>query len=166
MHAEAYGWISETLTRLPAPRSVLEFGSRNINGSVRGLFQDVVYVGVDQRPGPDVDVVADAVTYRPETPVDLLVCAEVLEHADQAQALVANAVSCVRPGGHLLITCAMPHRRRHSGTDGGPVRWGEYYQNVRPAELEAWLATAGAHVRICETHPQRGDLYVLAEVPA
>jgi hypothetical protein len=46
----------------PAVLSVLEFGSRNLNGSVRSIIHAHTYVGVDLYEGPDVDIVGDAAT--------------------------------------------------------------------------------------------------------
>jgi hypothetical protein len=164
MHHGAYRWIADSIARLPKPSSVIEFGSRNINGTPRPLLPGVRYVGVDRREGDGVDVVADGVTYRPDEPADLVICAEVLEHAEEAAALLINAVACTAIGGHLIVTCATTGRAPHSGLDGGALRAGEFYQHVTPEELETWLKIAGAEIVELAVHPGRGDLYALAVV--
>jgi hypothetical protein len=167
MHAEAYRWIGETLQRLPTPTRVLELGSRDINGTPRPLVPaDTEYVGIDLVHGPGVDFVANAKNYRPHQKVDLVLCCEVLEHAENAGDIVRNAVACTAPGGHVLITCATTGRAPHSAVDGGPLRPGEFYRNVTPSDLVAWLSLAGARESEVLVREYIGDLYVLARVPA
>lgn len=163
MHPQAYRWLGDTLSALPTPSRVIELGSRDINGTPRPLVNGTVYVGVDSREGAGVDVVADAATFAPEAPADVVLCCEVLEHAEQPQAIVANAVRCAKPGGHVLITCATTGRRAHSGWDGLGLRPGEHYRNIDADQLKGWLEAAGAGIREMTLHPERGDLYVLAE---
>ena len=133
MHAEVYRWIGEMIGKLPRPpASVLELGSRNINGTPRPLFEGVEeYVGVDVQPGPGVDIVADGVKYQHWEPSDLVLCCEVLEHTPAASALVANAVTLAAPGGHVLITCATHPRAAHSAVDGGALHTANTTRTLR-----------------------------------
>jgi hypothetical protein len=156
-------------TRLgPAPRRVVELGSREVaGGTVRGLFSEALsYVGLDLVDGPAVDVVADARTWRPpagEAPPDLVLCLEVLEHTPHGRAILANAHALLPCGGRLVVTAAAPPRAPHSAADGGPLRPGEYYRNVEPAVLADWLASCGPCApEAFEYHPQRGDVYASA----
>jgi hypothetical protein len=58
MHEAVTEWVARHADTFG---KVLEFGSRNINGSVRPLFPYASeFVGVDLVDGPDVDVVGDA----------------------------------------------------------------------------------------------------------
>jgi methyltransferase family protein len=164
MHPAAYHWIRDTLKSLPKPTRVLELGSRDINGTPRALLPSTPYVGVDLVDGPGVDVVADAATYEPQAKADLVLCCEVLEHSEYAADIVRNAVACVAPGGHLLITCATTGRAPHSAVDGGAIRPGEFYRNVTVEELSTWLYVAGTRGVFAQIHS--GDLYALAQVPA
>lgn len=163
MHQAVLDWVKGTLSNLPARQQVVELGSYNINGSVRPLFGEAAYTGVDIRPGLGVDVVADATTYKPESHPDTVICCEVLEHTPDAAAIIANAFEILAPGGLLLLTMAMNPRIPHSAVDGLGVRPGEHYQNISPDELSAWLESFTA-VQI-EKHPARGDLYALAFKP-
>jgi SAM-dependent methyltransferase len=141
MHAAAYGFVLRIVRDLPTvPLRVVEIGAREINGSLRPLFPGCRYTGVDIEKGDGVDVVADGATWLPDEPADVVVCCEVLEHAPQAEAVVANLLRMVRPGGLLIITAAGPGRAAHSGVDGGPPREGEHYRNIPPEELVGWLA--------------------------
>lgn len=164
MHPEARSFLEAQLAKLPPPESVYEIGGRFINGEVRSLFNGARYTSIDLHPGPHVDVVGDAVIHRLDEPVDLVVCCEVLEHAQDACGLVAASRWALRPGGWAVFTTACDPRAPHSGLDGGPVRNGEFYRNIDPVMLEGWLHNwEEVHV---ESHRDRGDLYALARKPA
>lgn len=137
MHDAAYQWVAAQVDRFGPFDSVAEFGGRNINGTVRDLF-DGGYTAVDIVDGPGVDVVADCADWRPSQPVECVVSTEVLEHTPAWRELVCNAAACLVDGGVLIVTCAGPGREPH-GTDGGPVR-DEFYENVIPGDLRAALA--------------------------
>lgn len=162
MHAECYRFV-ERMAKLIGPRHcVLEIGSRNVNGTVRPLFECTNYLGLDIAPGPGVDVVADAATWRPEEAegswylqlFDLVVCTEVLEHTKDAAAICRTAHACLIPGGYLVLTAAGMGRAAH-GADGGPKRIDEWYANVSPEQLRGWLRPFGTVLieddeRVCD----------------
>jgi SAM-dependent methyltransferase len=147
MHNEAFAFVKQFATEDPI--SVIEIGSRNINGTVRTLFPNAAWIGLDLHPGPDVDVVCDMLEYTPQDVVDLVVCCEVLEHAEQWEKMITHASWWVKPGGLLLITCAGPGRAPHSHIDGCQLRENEYYGNIDPQMLRSSLDTAGFRVLIC-----------------
>ena len=139
--------------------TVVELGARNVNGGIADLFQSDWYVGVDIEPGDGVTVVADAATWTPDEPADLVVCCEVLEHTPRAGDIVANAAAMLAPDGRVIVTAATDPRSPHSAADGGPVRGGEWYRNIDPDELAGWLSAAGlSHVKV-EAHHDVGDVY-------
>lgn len=163
MHPEAMAYVARTAPRSTAPARVIDQGGRDVNGSPRLLFPGSTYLAVDLEDGPGVDVIADARHWRPAAPVDLVLSLEVLEHIPDPAVLVRAARDCLGPGGRLIVTCATDPRAAHSGHDGGPVRLGEYYQNVAPEDLKEWLRDWD-DVEI-EVHPDRGDLYGTAVKP-
>ena len=61
MHASSYRIMKRLIERIPSgsePLSVLDVGSFDVNGTYRDLIPDAwSYVGLDIRPGPNVDVV-------------------------------------------------------------------------------------------------------------
>lgn len=132
MHLEAYQWVAAHAPQRPV--TVLEVGSRNINGTIRHLFHGC-YVGLDIVDGVCVDVVADAATWGDQRRFDVVVCCEVLEHTEAWPAIVENIGRLLRDGGAMILTCAGVGREPH-GAEGGPVG-DEYYANVSVAELEA-----------------------------
>lgn len=141
MHAAARHWVAAHAT--DDPGTGLDLGGRDINGSVRGHFPNVDWVGVDAAGGPGVDVVADAALYTHPAPVDVVLCTEVLEHTPVWPAVLATARRSLRPGGLLVATAAGPRRKPHRATGGGPPAAGEWYRNIVPGDLAAVLASLG-----------------------
>lgn len=85
-------------------KETLEVGSLNVNGSVRQFFTGI-YIGLDMREGPDVDVVGPA----SELPFiadrfDVVVSTEMLEHDPTFWLSLAEMGRVLKPGGHLLLT--------------------------------------------------------------
>lgn len=161
MHQAAHTFVAEQVAAHGPFASVVEIGSRDINGSVRGLFPHSSYVGLDLYGGPGVDWIGDSREFRPERPVDAVVCCEVLEHAEDWPGVVHAAVGWLQPGGLLIVTCAGPGRREHSGIDGGRrLQPGEYYANVSAAALRGVLARDGLDVLVCRE--QARDTQALA----
>lgn len=167
MHAEARLFVERVVADyVIVPSHVVEYGSRDINGSVREYFiaDSLTFTGIDIIPGKGVDVVADAGVWRPPEPVDVIICCEVLEHTDRAQRIVNNACASLAVGGFIVITCACDSRAPHSASDGGKLREDEYYRNVDAFAMWANLeARDEFSVEEFEVHRGRGDLYVLAQ---
>jgi len=141
MHKEAREYVRRYSSQ--EVQSIVEIGSRNINGTVRDFFNQSKYVGLDLHPGPCVDVVSDAFMWNPPDPVDLVLCCEVLEHAFDWQNLVLHACQWLKPNGRIVITCAGPGRAPHSAINGGPLQKGEWYANISPRDLAFVLNDAG-----------------------
>jgi hypothetical protein len=162
MHPEAMEFITRIAAKRGPFTNVVDLGGRDINGSPRALFAAADYTSVDLYPGDGVDVVADARTWTPTVAPDLVVCAEVLEHAPAAHELVEAAAGWLQPGGILIVTAACDPRPPHSAIDGGPLQPGEHYQNIDPGLLWAWMADFD-EISL-EAH-ERGDVYAVARKP-
>lgn len=174
MHPPVRAYVARAIETHGPFRNVLEFGSRDVNGGVRDLFEAPFYVGVDFVEGPGVDVVTDAADFDPigdlvgrgDLPpsfagFDAVVCTEVLEHAERADEIVAAAARSLRLGGVFIATMATDPRAPHSAIDENPIRHWEFYRNVSVADLGAWLRAAGLNLLDLSTET-RGDLYVVA----
>jgi len=126
---------------------VYEVGALNVNGQARDLVPQTWarWVGFDLVDGPGVDHPGDAADLLPGfDPCDILVSTEVLEHAPEWESLLGAMCDVIRPGGHLVLTCAGKGRRPHAadGSPGGPHP-GEWYRNVELHEVSAVCAAHG-----------------------
>jgi hypothetical protein len=166
MDQPTYDWV-ETVVQRPgrAPRIVLEYGGRDINGSVRPIFAGTHYTSIDIRPGPGVDVVADALEFVPGRAPDTIVCCEVLEHTPVWPDILHAAARSLQQYGRLVLTCACAPRAPHSATDGGPLVQDEYYANVEPLDLDVALQHAGFSQREYCLDGLLGYLRVVARLP-
>lgn len=151
MHAEVLQWVSQSLNNWTRPSagglSVLEFGSLDINGSVRSILEPLSseYIGVDMQAGPGVDVVGDAETYRPDGHQDIVVCCEAFEHTPRWREIIINSFEILRPGGLFVATMAGEGRSPHSAIDEKPIRSWEYYANVGAWELGRQMSMFKSH---------------------
>jgi hypothetical protein len=146
MHPEARAYVAEH--RSDDKMQALECGARDVNGSVRDLFPNTSWVGVDIGDGPGVDVVADFADYTHPEPVDLVVSTEVLEHTCRWRDIVAAAARNLRDGGKVIITAASHGRAPHSAVDGGPDIGSEHYANIDPHELHEALSAHFTQVHV------------------
>src|ERR1043165_8630284 len=91
-------------------KRVLEVGSLDVNGSVRGdvmALRPAEYVGVDLRPGPGVDLICDAgdlVARFGDDAFDVVISTELLEHARDWRRIVSNIKRVTRPGGLMIVS--------------------------------------------------------------
>lgn len=162
MHPAAFEFVRRTVQALPPLRVVIEFGSRNVNGTVREIFTDAVsYTGIDLKPGPGVDFVADAtaVCFDGEF-ADCVVCCEVFEHCKDFAKLARSAFRALRPGGFFIVTCASQSRLPHSADGDGPPKPGEYYHGVSFGMMSEVLEGAG-FLALLHQSPEAGDVYAL-----
>jgi len=172
MHESAFNYVSSFAENIVSEASlvILEFGSRNVNGTVRDLFPDHAYWGIDISDGPGVDQVADAATFLlPEGFfADIVICCETLEHTPLAFEIVSNAYKNLSPGGFFVVTCATDPRKPHSAKDGGRLRRREYYGNILPQALKGSAILAGFNIedlQIRDLPGHGGDLYMTAYKP-
>lgn len=142
MHAAAHDYAAQFAT--DDKITVIDVGSRDINGTVRALFPNAKYTGVDIVDGNGVDVAADAAVWAPKKPVDLVVCLEMLEHCAVWRDVIRNIHdTMLKSSGRIVVTAANLSRAPHSGVDGGQVRPDEFYENIDPVDLENVLIDAG-----------------------
>jgi len=111
--------FSEVATQyIRGQQSILEVGSRNVNGSTRSIFEKYSnnYVGVDIFEGPGVDRIADVnnlVDIFGIEKFDIVTSTEMLEHCDDWQNAIFQMASVLRTGGMLLLTTRSPGFELH-----------------------------------------------------
>lgn len=109
------GWDLETVKNALGVsdvrgKRVLEVGSLDVNGSVRGdvmALGPAEYVGVDLQPGPGVDVICDAgdlVARFGDNAFDVVISTEMLEHARDWRRIVSNIKRVTRPDGVMIVS--------------------------------------------------------------
>lgn len=144
----------------------LDIGGRDVNGTARAWFPHTLWHGLDIRPGPGVDIVADATTWTAEYEErdwDFVLSTECLEHVKDWPGIVRAAASALTSVGPQLafFTAASTGRGAHGASGEHTPPEGEWYGNVEPAdlltELERWFTEV--HV---EYNPNPGDVYAWA----
>lgn len=98
---------------------ILEVGSRDVNGSIRPIFENlrgVSYLGVDLVEGERVDQVIDVckldTVFEPAS-FDAVLTTEMLEHCYDWKAGIIQMVRVIKPGGLLLLTTRSPGFELH-----------------------------------------------------
>ena len=132
MHGTVMRWVRKLKVEHPNHFSegcrVLEYGSLDINGGVRSIFNaPQEYVGIDCQAGRGVDWVG--VCHEYEHPVgefDVVISTEMLEHDPYWRKSLEHACSMLRSGGLFIMTCAAPRRAPHNHDDSPEPG---YYEN-------------------------------------
>jgi SAM-dependent methyltransferase len=141
---EFVGLLSEALKPYFRRSRVLEVGSLDVNGSIRGLFTDCDYSGLDVAPGKGVDVVCEGHKYdAADGSFDTVISCEAMEHNPYWEGTFRNMVRLCRPGGVVIMTCATIGRPEHGtargDADSSPLTVGlgwNYYRNLTPKYFE------------------------------
>jgi SAM-dependent methyltransferase len=97
------------------PNRIVEFGSRNHNGSVRPFFTGwITYIGVDLRGGTMVDLISAAkdVPFAPES-FDVVVSSSMFEHDPEWRLSLNAMLRCLDPTGILILTWGGSYNQLH-----------------------------------------------------
>lgn len=141
MHPNIREFVEEVRDRYPrrfCGAAVLEVGARNVNGSVRDLFEDCDCIGLDLVPGEGVDLVCHAREFVRPGEFDTVISTEALEHDRHWRDSLRQMAENLTPGGLLVVTCAGPGRQEHGTTEHEPddsPATNDYYQNLRIADV-------------------------------
>lgn len=156
MHESVIQFVSGCLYRNEVEgKSVLEVGSYNVNGSVRGLvmaYQPKSYTGIDIAEGPGVDIVCPVSRWTAE--VDLVISTEMLEHSEDWETDLA--IMCRKAGETLILTARGPGFPYHNPPD---------YWRFRPHDLTRAVEYFGLKVVLCGGDPQVPGVFLKAVRP-
>jgi tetratricopeptide (TPR) repeat protein len=123
MHWECFTFFENcrllTLTSNDVP-SVLDVGSYDINGSLKYLFPNSEYTGLDLAEGPNVDVVVSGSEYDTEKRYDITLSCECFEHNPQYLLTFQNMIRLTKDNGLVVFTCATTGRPEHGTKDTSP----------------------------------------------
>ena len=109
-------------------KTVIEVGSRNINGSFRGIvekYHPVSYIGVDIEEGVGVDQICAAenlLNFFGYGKFDVVICTELLEHIGNWKRIIHNLKNILKSNGILIITT----RSKGFPYHGCPFDWWRY----------------------------------------
>lgn len=137
MHASAYNLMRDFARQMP-PGTLLDVGSKNINGCLRTVFSDHEYTGLDISAGRNVDVVVA----RPYDWVELdgkqfdaVISGQCLEHCQYPWRTAAQILRHLKPGGFLAVTA--PFRQEVHGYPSDYFRYtGEGLQSLFTQQIE------------------------------
>ena len=150
VRAPLYAWLAaegrQLAERYPAGYRLLDVGCGAM--PYAALFPGADYVGLDFVPNPlaRLEGRAEALPVE-DASFDVVVCTQVLEHAEEPARVVAELRRATRPGGRVLASThgVQPY---HPSPDGDYWRWTH-------AGLER-LFTTSASWRSCRVEPGSG----------
>lgn len=116
------GGIKQFLGEFFQRQKVLEIGSLDINGSVRPLFEDCDYIGLDVGEGKSVDLVCHGENYGEKADAfDVVISCEAMEHNPGWRKTWLNMARLVKDAGLVVMTCATTGRRQHGTLEYSPT---------------------------------------------
>ena len=149
-------------------KRVLEIGSYNVNGTIRDLFENCDYIGVDIAPGNCVDVVSKAHEYKSDELFDVVCSCEMLEHDMYLDLSLKNMVNLLKPNGLFFFTCATENRAEHGTINrnqgDSPLTtqidvWKTYYKNVSEQDIRNILDLESIFVSYRFEFAKHEDMY-------
>lgn len=138
MHSGNHQWLQTVKVRYPEHfkgAQVLEIGAYNVNGTARDHFKECKrYVGVDQTPGPCVDIAVDATAtvFKPGE-FDTLLYLSVFEHDPKWWNGFSHNLQWVRDGGLIIVCWGAEGNLRHA-----PEPWAIVHVKDFMNELRYW----------------------------
>ena len=141
---------------------VLEVGSCNYNGTVRGFFRGSDYVGVDAQQGPDVDLVCEAkdlAKHFKRGSFDVVVSTEMLEHDPRPWLSIPVMASMLKVGGKIVLTTRGPGFHYHEYP-------GDYWRFTQDS-IRLLFDDAGLLILDIEDdpYPEHPGVFVVAQRP-
>jgi SAM-dependent methyltransferase len=171
-HASQLEFVTLSKSLFPAAftgKKVLEIGSLDLNGTVRGYFTDCDYTGLDVAAGPGVDVVCEGQKYdAPDATFGTVICCEVMEHNPYWADTFRNMMRLLKPGGLMVMSCATGWRPEHgtarSNPENSPLTvdqgW-EYYHNLSVRDITRKVDFSPLSSWAFATNWDAWDLYFL-----
>lgn len=147
-HPEQRRWCLQLKNDFPhffKNKKVVDFGSLDINGNNRILFEDCDYTGVDIGPGPNVDIISLCHEFPGEELYDVVCSTEMLEHDMYWEKSLKRMYNLVKSEGLLFFTCKSTGSGEHGTINREPGSspwtslrsdWKFYYKNLSQEDIE------------------------------
>ena len=111
--------VKQFVARVLSPEEIkgkfiIETGALDVNGSVRESIESAEpyhYLATDMREGPGVDIICTAENLPSMFGynfADIIICLEMLEHAQHWKAAMAGMLRVLKPEGILVLTTRSP----------------------------------------------------------
>jgi len=142
MNKSSRDWIAKVKEMYPwyfSGMAVVEYGSMNVNGTIRDAFEDCCYNGVDWREGPEVDTVARMHEFSPLMNPAVVVTIGTMEHDRHLWKSLDRCWEILLPDGLFVGTAAGKGFQKHHVEAGE----GEYYDGVDTDRFRAWMESKG-----------------------
>jgi SAM-dependent methyltransferase len=111
MNQFLHGMVQATAETFDLPEPILEIGSYQVEGQehvadLRPLFAGKKYIGVDRRPGPGVDCIADVENLPQATStIGSVIAVSTFEHVPRFWRGFEEVFRVLRPDGVFLLAC-------------------------------------------------------------
>ena len=117
---------------------VIDCGSLNVNGSLKDMFSDSEYKGVDIVAGDNVDEVCPIHKLKYKNEFDTVISGEMLEHDEYWKESLLKMFNMCKSKGIIAISCAGKGRKEHGTirSDGNEWGTGNYYMNIEPRHIQ------------------------------
>ncbi len=120
---------------LPAEAIVVDFGSYDVNGTLKPIFSRLKYKGIDMSAGPNVDIVcSNRKTPFENESVDVIISSSCFEHDDCFWMTFLEMCRILKKGGYIYINA--PSTGPYHGFPGDCWR---FYKDSWSA-LQKWAA--------------------------
>lgn len=151
MHESVMTWVQAKKVEygLDGPLLILEVGSYDVNGSVRELFDQTNYLGIDIVRGPGVDEVRSSHELWPRwlgSTFDLIISTEMLEHDRKPWESLNQMHAVLKDGGLLLVTARGNGFGEHNPPDRFRFMEQGFHDIIEDAGFEVLEVTADPQV--------------------
>jgi predicted SAM-dependent methyltransferase len=154
MHPSAYDnaiyFYNKYIKDINKVLKVIDFGSYDVNGTLRPLFNNHEYIGIDMSEGPNVDIVCENNSVPlPDNSCDVIVSSSNFEHDELFWLTFLEMCRLVRNDGYIYINApsAGPYHAH-------PVDCWRFYADSWKA-LQRWAKMNKYEVELVETYVQK-----------
>jgi SAM-dependent methyltransferase len=154
---EFYGAYHDKMIDINDEYQIIEIGSQNVNGSLRGIFPPgLLYTGVDFVEGEGVDVLLEDPYVLPfaDNTADMIVCSSVFEHSELFWVLFLEIMRVLKPHGLFYLNVPSNgdvHKwpvdcwRFYPDSGKALVTWAKR-NGMNPALLESYTSAQGRDI--------------------
>lgn len=151
MHTSAYKnaerFYEKYCTNLNSDSSILDFGSYDVNGTLKPIFQNHKYIGIDMHEGPNVNLVCrnDNVPFK-DNFFDIIVSSSCFEHDEFFWITFLEMSRVIKPNGFIYINApSTGHYHPH------PIDNWRFYADSWKC-LEKWAFKNNFNIKLIESY--------------